>query len=83
MSVLAEFESDLLREHVRSGVAVAQLRGVVFGCRLGQRVKSDRLIPKVLVLVEAGHSYRQIGRLVHLSKNTVLDIIKRHRSENP
>jgi transposase len=33
--------------------------------------------------VSAGHSYRQVGRLVNLSKNTVLDIVKRSRSENP
>lgn len=83
MSALAEFEGDLLRERVRSGVAAAQARGVVFGRRSGQRVKSDRLTPKVLELVEAGHSYRQIGRLVNLSKNTVLDIVKRNRSDIP
>ena len=83
MSALAEFESDLLRERVRSGVAAAQARGVVFGRCLGQRIKSDRLAPKVLQLVADGHSYRQIGRLVDLSKNTVLDIVKRNRNENP
>ena len=37
MSALAEFEGDLLRERVRSGVAAAQARGVVFGRRPGQR----------------------------------------------
>lgn len=80
MSALAEFESDLLRERVRSGVAAAQAHGVVFGRRLGQRIKSDRLAPKVLQLVADGHSCRQIGRLVDLSKNTVLDIVKRNRN---
>lgn len=83
MSALAEFESDLLSERVRSGVAAAQARGVVFGRRPGQRVKSDRLAPKVLELVATGHSYRQVGRLVNLSKNTVLDIVKRNRVQNP
>jgi DNA invertase Pin-like site-specific DNA recombinase len=48
MAGLAEFERDLLRERVRSGVTAAQARGVVFGRRLGQRVKSDKLAPKVL-----------------------------------
>jgi len=46
MAALAEFEKDLLRERVRSGIAAARKRGVVFGRRLGQRVKSDRLAPK-------------------------------------
>ena len=62
MAGLAEFERDLLRERVRSGVKAAQARGVVFGRRLGQRVKSDKLAPTVLALVAAGQSYRQIGR---------------------
>ena len=48
MAALAEFERDLLRERVRSGVAAARKRGVVFGRRPGQRVKADRFAPKVL-----------------------------------
>jgi putative DNA-invertase from lambdoid prophage Rac len=39
---LAEFERDLLRERIRSGVASAQERGVKFGRQLGVRVKADR-----------------------------------------
>jgi len=80
MAGLAEFERDLLRERVRSGVKAAQARGVVFGRRLGQRVKSDKLAPKVLALVAVGQSYRQIGRQLDLSKNTVLEIVKRERA---
>ena len=59
MAALAEFERDLLRERVRSGIAAARKRGVVFGRRPGQRVKADRLAPKVLKLVGEG----RIGRL--------------------
>jgi len=80
MAGLAEFERDLLRERVRSGVMAAQARGVVFGRRIGQRIKSDKLAPKVLALVAAGQSYRQIGRQLGLSKNTVLEIVKRKRA---
>jgi putative DNA-invertase from lambdoid prophage Rac len=80
MAALAEFEKDLLRERVRSGIAAAQKRGIVFGRRPGQRVKSDRLAPKVLQLVGAGQSYREISRRLGLSKNTVLDIVKRDRA---
>lgn len=81
MAGLAEFERDLLRERVKSGVAAAKARGVVFGRRPGQRVKADKLTPKVLALVAAGQSYRQIGRLLNLSKNTVLEIVKRSREK--
>jgi DNA invertase Pin-like site-specific DNA recombinase len=61
MAALAEFERDLLRERVRSGIAAARKRGVVFGRRPGQRIESDRYAPKVLKLVGEGQSYREIG----------------------
>ena len=77
---IAEFERDLLRERVRSGLAAARARGRVLGRQTGQRPKSDRLAPKVLTLVEAGRSYRLIGRELGLSKNTVAAIVQRHRA---
>jgi len=79
MAALAEFERDLLRERVRSGIAAARERGVVFGRRPGQRIKADRFAPKVLTLVGEGQSYREISHRLGLSKNTVLDIVKRDR----
>jgi len=80
---LAEFERDLLRERVRSGIAAARARGVQFGRRPGQRIKADRVASKVLALVATGHSYRQIGRLLDISKNTVLEIVKRAYAAQP
>ena len=80
MAALAEFERDLLREPVRSGIAAARKRGVVFGRQLGQRVKAERYTPCVLKLVEAGQSYREISHRLEISKNTVLDIVKRDRA---
>jgi putative DNA-invertase from lambdoid prophage Rac len=79
MASLAEFERDLLRERIRSGIAAAQARGVKSGRRFGQRVKADRMTPEVLQLVEKKHSYRAIAKQLHISKNTVGDIVKRHR----
>jgi len=76
---IAEFERDLLRERVRSGLAAARARGQTLGRRPGQRPKSDRLAPKVLVLTAQGRSYRLIGRELGLSKNTVAAIVKRAR----
>jgi Homeodomain-like domain len=67
------------RERVRSGIAAARNRGVVFGRRPGQRVKADRFAPKVLKLVSEGQSYREISHRLGLSKNTILDIVKRDR----
>lgn len=80
MAALAVFERDLPREHVRAGIAAAQKRGVVFGRRPGQRVKADRFTPEVLKLVGEGQSYREISHRLGLSKNTMLDIVKRERA---
>ena len=79
MASLAEFERDLVRERVRSGVAAAKARGQKFGRQPGQRVKADKLGPKVLQMVQQGYSYRKIAEKLHLSKTTVNDIVKRHR----
>lgn len=77
MAALAEFERDLLRERVRSGIAAARERGVVFRRRPGQRIKADRFAPKVLKLVSEGQSYREFGHRLRLSKHMVLGIVKR------
>ena len=77
---IAEFERDLIRERVRSGMAAARARGKRLGRQPGQRPKSDRLAPKVLALVAQGRSYRLIGRELGLSKNTVADVVKRSRA---
>jgi len=76
LSGIVEFERDLLRERVRSGLAAAKARGKKLGRQLGERPKSDRLAPKVLALVAQGRSYRLIGRELGLSKNTVGEFSK-------
>jgi DNA invertase Pin-like site-specific DNA recombinase len=77
MAGLAEFERDLIRERVKSGLAAAKARGVVLGRRVGQR-PSDKKAKRVLALHGEGLSYRRIGRSLGLSKNTVMDIVRRN-----
>ncbi len=77
MSSLAEFEHDLLRERVQSGIAAAKARGQTFGRRPGWR-PSDRMAPKVIELSAAGYSQRRIAAELELSKTTVNEILKRH-----
>jgi len=79
MASLAEFERDLVRERVCSGLAAAKAKGKKLGRKPGQRVKADKYAPKVLQMVSEGHSYRQIACELHLSKTTVNEIVKRHR----
>lgn len=80
MASLAEFEHDLLRERVRSGIAAVKARGQTFGRRAGYR-PSDRLAPRVVELSEAGHSQRRIAGELGLYKTTVGGILKRHRQK--
>jgi DNA invertase Pin-like site-specific DNA recombinase len=77
MAGLAEFERDLIRDRVKSGLAAAKAKGIVLGRQVGQR-PSDKKAKKVLKLHEDGLSYRLIGRNVGLSKNTVMEIVRRH-----
>ena len=79
MAALAEFERDLLRERIRSGIAAAKARGRTFGRKVGERPKADRLAPKVIRLLGEGRSYRFIAKELDLSKNTVMEIVHRHR----
>ena len=76
MAGLADFERDLIRERVKSGLQAAKARGVVLGRKEGQR-PSDKKAKKVLDLHRDGLSYRVIGRNVGLSKNTVMEIVRR------
>jgi DNA invertase Pin-like site-specific DNA recombinase len=79
---IAAFERELTQERIRSGIAAAKARGKRLGRQPGDRPKSDRLAARVMVFVANGHSYRLIAREVGLSKNTVADIVKRHRTHS-
>jgi putative DNA-invertase from lambdoid prophage Rac len=67
MAGLAEFERDLIRDRVKSGLAAARAHGVVLGRQFGQR-PSDKKAKKVLAQHKEGLSYRLIGRNLGLSK---------------
>ncbi len=77
MASLAEFETDLLRERVRSGIAAAKARGQVFGRQKGYR-PSDKHAPEVLRLAdEEKLSQRAIADRLGISRTTVGEILKR------
>jgi putative DNA-invertase from lambdoid prophage Rac len=76
MAGIAEFERDQIRERVKSGLAAAKANGKKLGRQPGQR-PSEKKAKRVLDMNKEGLSYRLIGRNVGLSKNTVMDIVRR------
>lgn len=77
MASLAEFEHDLLRERVRSGIAAAKARGQVFGRAKGYR-PSDKHAPEVLRLADKEKlPQRAIAARLGISRTTVSEILKR------
>lgn len=77
---VAQFERELIQERIKSGMAAAKARGRKLGRQPGQRPKSNLLAAKVIRMVEEEKlSYRIVAKRLDLSKNTVLEIMKRHR----
>jgi putative DNA-invertase from lambdoid prophage Rac len=76
MASVAEFERDLLRERVKSGLAAAKARGKTLGRQFGQNVVADKVAPKVQKLRAEGKSIRTIASELKISKTTVQKVLK-------
>src|SRR5262245_32238436 len=76
MAGLAEFERDLIRQRVKSGLAAARAKGIKLGRQVGQR-PSDKKADKVRSRRAEGMSIRAIARHLQLSTATVQQILKR------
>lgn len=80
MSALAEFERDLLRERVRSGMAAAKARGVTFGRHKGFAPTQRRKGALILSMNNEGKSIRKIADELHISTGTVQKVLKRGKA---
>ena len=73
ISAIAEFERDLIRERVKTGLAVARERGV----RLGRPpVVLDE--QRIIELRREGMSVRKIAGVIEVSKSKVHQVLKEH-----
>jgi DNA invertase Pin-like site-specific DNA recombinase len=68
LSAVAEFERELIRERVRSGLANARARGK----RLGRPNATPRLVNKGLTLIRQGMTYQQAAEQSGVSISTLL-----------
>ena len=75
MAGLAEFERDLIRDREKSGLAAArpwrQARPATRSAPIDKKAK------RMVAMHKEGLSYPLIGRNVGLSKNTVMQIVRR------
>jgi DNA invertase Pin-like site-specific DNA recombinase len=92
VAALAEFERDLIRERIKSGMARAKAaidrdghfitkagkKRLSIGRQAGER-PSDKKAKRVLEMAKEGLSYRLIGRNLGMSKNTVMQIVQREQ----
>jgi putative DNA-invertase from lambdoid prophage Rac len=69
LSSMAEFERELLRERVRSGLAAARAKGKVFGRPKGGKTADN--CDRIKLLRSQGRSIRSIATEVGLSKTSV------------
>jgi DNA invertase Pin-like site-specific DNA recombinase len=76
-ATIAEFERELIRERVKSGLAAARARGK----RLG-RPRRDVDVSRVVALREAGRSWRDVGRELGVGVATARAAFQ-ERAKNP
>lgn len=77
LGAIAEFERDLTRERIKSGIANARARGKRFGRQPGHN-PSDKYLSRVRKLKGEGVSNLAIARQLGISKNTVTAICRRY-----
>ena len=66
-AAVAEFERELIKERVRSGISEARAKGK----RVGRPAADATLISKAKAMVASGHSLRSVGKSLGLSVATV------------
>lgn len=76
LGAVAEFERELIRERVRSGLANARAKGK----RLGRPEAVPLLVNEGLALLEQGETYREAARKSGVSVSTLLRVRRKAQS---
>lgn len=80
LSGIAEFERELTRERVKSGIANARARGKKIGRQAGDNYRSGSKTDLILKLKADGKSVREIAEITKLGKSTVHDVLSRNKA---
>ena len=76
LSVFAEFEHEILRERIRSGIAEARLKGK----HLGRPVTVGKQASQIRKLHRAGVSKAEIARRLDIGRTSVRRILRSQRA---
>lgn len=68
LGAVAEFERDLIRERIRSGLAHAKTKGK----RFGRPPAEPRQVERALTLLAKGRTYQEAAKLTDVSVSTIL-----------
>jgi DNA invertase Pin-like site-specific DNA recombinase len=71
LGVFAEFERSMIRERVKAGMARARVSGTKTGAAIGRPAVAGGTKEEARALLCAGHSEREIARLLGIGKGTI------------
>lgn len=81
LSMVAEFESDLIRARTRAGMAIAASKGRLRG--RGPKLSPVQQRHLVKLHTEGEHSVQELAELFKVGRATVYRTIERHNNGNP
>ncbi len=77
LAAVAEFERDLIKERVKSGLEAARARGKKLGRANGDNYKTGSKEAEIMKLKAQGKSYREIAKKCKVSAASVVNVVKR------
>jgi len=83
LATLAEFENNIRKERQAEGIAIAKIKGIYKGRKLGSSLTNQEFLEKYKAVVkelQKGESIRRTAKLCNISSNTVQKIKKMLRN---
>lgn len=82
IGLLASIERELLRDRIKSSLAIRKQTSSITGWRCGRPSKINESVEhQIISLRQSGLSLREIAKQLGLSKTAVLRVVQKHTSE--